>query len=110
VWTIAENLWNAASVAGRAFSEPWQGAPEQWMMVITGLCVLFMIGFLLYVWRRDGGAVLVQRFRDTPRQIALAQAQRPRQTVGGWLLKLMLWILIGVGMVAYLHRHGQSGG
>ena len=110
MWGIAESIWNIASVVGRAFSAPWSGTPEQWMpeqwmMVFTGLCFLVVIVTLLYAWRRDGGAVLRQRFRDLPRQIDLARAQRRRQTAGGRLFKLMLWILIGVGLAACFHWH-----
>jgi hypothetical protein len=104
MWQIADSIWNAGSVAHRAFSRPWSGTPEQWLMVATGLCFLFLLLLMLHVWRRDGGAVLVQRFRDMPRQIALAQALRPRQTAGGKFIKLTVWILVGLVLAVFLHR------
>ena len=104
MWQIAESIWNAMSIAHRAFSAPWRGTPEQWLMVLTGFCFLFLIVLMLYVWRRDGGAVLAQRFRDLPQQIALAQAQRPRQTASGRFIKLMAWILVGMILAVFLRR------
>jgi hypothetical protein len=104
MWQIADSIWNAGSVAHRAFSRPWSGTPEQWLMVATGLCFLFLLLLMLYVWRQDGGAVLVQRFRDLPQQIALAQAQRSRQTTSGRFIKLMAWILMGLILAVFLRR------
>ena len=92
------------SIARRAFSQPWHGTPEQWMMVLTGFCILFLIVLLLYVWRRDGGAVLLQRFHGMPRQIALAQAQRSRQTASSRFIKLVAWVLVGLVLAVFLHR------
>lgn len=104
MWQIADSIWNAVSVAHRAFSRPWSGTPEQWLMVATGLCFLFLLLLMLYVWRRDGGAVLLQRFHDMPRQIALAQAQRSRQTASSRFIKLVAWVLVGLVLAVFLHR------
>lgn len=104
------NTWAVAGVVERAFSQAWSGTPEQWMMVCTGLCFFIVIGIVLYAWRRDGGDMVRQRFRDMPRQIALAQVQRGRRPAMARFINLILWVVIGVALAAYFTWHKQNGG
>jgi hypothetical protein len=95
--------WRFIGLARQAFSQPWSGTSEQWLVAFAGCCLLLVAGTLLYVWRRNGAAALAQRFRDMPRQIELARMRSSRQSGRSRLFSLVFWIAVALSLAIWFN-------
>ena len=95
--------WRFIGMAREAFSQPWRGTSEQWLVLFAACCLLLVAGTLFYVWRRDGGAVLAQRFRDMPHQVELAKAHSSQRSGRARFFSLLVWIGIALALAAWFN-------
>jgi hypothetical protein len=88
-----------AGAAIRAFSMPWHGTADQWLVVFVSLCLIGLLITWGYIWARHGRAGLKERWKLRRERFANAAPISTRFLAWG----LVFWIAVAVALVIFFN-------